>query len=324
MGRVAKVEVSVIVPMKNAGPFICAALKSLLIEKRTALEVVVVDDGSTDDSAGLVQSFDDARIKLVQGPQRGVAACMNRGLAAASGDLLMRCDADDLYVPGRIARQANWLQENPQYGAVCGSYSMISATARLVAEFGTANDAGDLDIEAELRQGLTRTSLCTFAWRQSVLGDDNKFREYFESAEDIDFQLRLGQHCKVRYQTGRAYRYRLHDASITHSQGSSRRVFFEQTAREFQQERLAAGSDALERGCPPSPPANNVDARMSVGEQAQGHHIGRSWWELSEGRRLSACIAGLEAVRVAPFRRAGWISLFKLLARSMTGSMHLR
>ncbi len=117
--------VSVIVPMRNAERHVRDTLVSILRERQTSIEVVVVDDCSTDASLERVREISDARVRVLQGPGRGVAACVNAGLDAARGAILMRCDADDLYPEGRIDQQVRWLQEHPHFDAVCGAFSTL-------------------------------------------------------------------------------------------------------------------------------------------------------------------------------------------------------
>ncbi len=69
--------VSVVMPMRNAAPFVEGALRSVLAEDQIKLEVVVVNDGSTDGSADVVRSLNDPRIVLIDGPCAGIAACLN-------------------------------------------------------------------------------------------------------------------------------------------------------------------------------------------------------------------------------------------------------
>src|SRR5688572_28275653 len=126
--------VSVIMPMRNARPFVADAVRSVLAQNSVELEIIVVDDGSTDGSGDIVRGMTDPRVRMVQGPEKGIAAAFNTGLAAARGDLLARCDADDFYPAGRLSWQVAALEKLPEYGAVCGYYSTIDPRGRLVAE----------------------------------------------------------------------------------------------------------------------------------------------------------------------------------------------
>src|SRR6266850_4685025 len=115
--------VSIVVPMHNAEEYISRTLVSLLADTQIPMEVIVVNDKSTDASLARVLEFSDERMRVIDGPGRGAPAAMNAGVAAARGAVLMCCDADDLYPEKRIRQQVAWLNANPEYAAVCGSFS---------------------------------------------------------------------------------------------------------------------------------------------------------------------------------------------------------
>ena len=255
---------------------------------------------------------------MVDGPRKGISACLNAGIAAARGEIIMRCDADDLYPPGRILRQVSWLIDHPLQDAVGGAFSTIDPTGRLVAKVGKRNVPHFEQIEGELARGVTRTHLCTFAIRRRVFDRIGGFREYFETAEDRDFQLRMGEACRVGYQPVDCYLYRLHGTSITHSRSNERRHFFDDTAVAFQEERRASGSDALMRGEPPVPPANDANkASTTVGMHLHHMLVGQSWRDLREGQSRRAVARSWRALWAHPFYLSGWLNFVKILSRAM-------
>lgn len=301
------VQVSILVPMRNAEAFVRQALDSLLAERELALEVIVVDDASSDRSCAVVREVADPRLRLIAGAQRGIAHTLNVGLAAARGDVVMRCDADDFYPRGRLADQLAWLNAHPAYGAVCGSYSTVDHDGRIVAHL-LKEGATDVDIEEDLRSGVTRTSLCTFAIRRRELERIDGFRAYFESSSDIDFQLRLGELTQVRWRPTNSYFYRLHENSITHSQVAARREFFERTARMFSDQRRASGIDDLMRGTPPDPPAARGNSSTAA-RHVQGMLVGEAWRSWHAGKHKAAWQTMQRAIWVEAWRWAPWRSL---------------
>lgn len=302
--------VSVIVPMHNAEAFISATLASILQERDISMEVVVVNDGSTDASLERVREIDDGRLQVIDGPCQGVAAAMNAGLNAACGEIIMRCDADDLYPRQRIPWQVDWLTKHPEFGAVCSGFSTINKRGHLIAQLCCEKDAEE--ITEELRNGITRTSFCTFAVRAELLRTVGGFRQYFHTAEDIDLQLRLGEVDRIWYVPSIQYYYRLHDNSLTHTQTNLEREFFESLARDFQRQRLIQGSDDLQRGCPPAPPQGSTKVMKSA-KHIQGLLISRAWQEHQAGHKLRAIVIGLRSVVVQPHNLAGWRSLLALI-----------
>lgn len=305
-------QVSVLMPMRDAGHHVQEALESVLVESVVPLEVVVIDDGSRDDSPGIVRSFADPRIKMIPGPQQGIAAAFNVGLEEAEGEVLMRCDSDDRYVPGRIRDQVEWLRSHQDYGAVCGSFSTIDHRGRLLAELETGKV--DLEITSEMQEGTTRTHLCTFAVRTRLLHALGGCRPYFVTAEDIDLQLRLAAITRVWYRAQPAYEYRLHERSVTHSQPNARRLFFENTARAFAAQRRETTMDDLERGCPPAVPAGEGESAAAAVHQA-GMLMGQAWREHARGDRWQAVRTGWRACRARPMSLQSWKSLAALILK---------
>ncbi len=310
--------VTVVMPMRNAKDYVAAAAASVLQTRDVPLELVVVDDGSSDASRARVEALGDPRVRVIDGPRRGIAACMNAGLDAARGAIVMRCDADDLYPPGRIADQAAWLAARPAHAAVCGPFSTIDARGRLVARLWSGSAADEEDISAELKAGTTRTHLCCYAVRAAALARTGlRFREYFETAEDIDFALRLGGIGPVGFRARDTYLYRLHESSATHTQREARRVFFEEAAREFGRERAARGTDALMDGAPPAPPAGSDSRPSAAALQIQGMLIGGAWRALASGRRREALATAWRAVATRPRVAGSWVQLAKIALRSV-------
>jgi glycosyltransferase involved in cell wall biosynthesis len=306
-------RVSIVIPMRNAESFVAQTLKSVLCEKEVPLEVVVVNDRSTDKSVEAVLSVRDERVRVLDGPGAGIAACINVGISAAKGEILMRCDADDLYPPQRIKKQLAWLDENSDYDAVCGGFTMLDKDGRLSVELPAGQV--DEDITKELRSGETRTHLCTFAFRRSVIDRVGQFRPYFETAEDIDFQLRLSDVANVMYLPELFYLYRVHDDSITHTQGNSRREFFENSAREFQAQRRSVGLDDIQQGVSKQPPGLFLDLPRSADEQLQGILIGAAWREHARGKTLRAIWLGCQAIKKSPLDFSNWVSFLALVIK---------
>lgn len=307
--------VSVIVPLYNAERYIAKALRSLLQEHSISLEVIVIDDGSTDHSLNEVRTIHDDRLRIVLNQGKGIASALNTGLSAAQGQIIMRCDADDLYCGDRLQVQTNWLLQNPDFAAVCSNYMAIDSKGSFVVQFHCGNKSEE--ITHELCNGITRTHFCTYAVRTEVLRNLGGFRPYFATAEDIDFQLRLGEQGRVWYLPVNCYQYRIHHHSITHTQSSTQREFFDFIAREFQQQRQTLGKDDLQHNCPPPPPERKDKAPFSAALHIQGFLLGRAWEEFKAGKLRRAVRTGIWAALAAPTNRSAWHSLLALGVRAV-------
>jgi len=117
--------VSVVIPAYNSAAYLSRAIESALGQRypQDRLEVIIVDDGSSDDSPAIAEGYADrnARVLALRQANAGPAAARNRGIAAAGGELIAFLDSDDAWEPTKLARQAALFQADPQLGLVhCG------------------------------------------------------------------------------------------------------------------------------------------------------------------------------------------------------------
>ena len=114
--------ISVVMPVRNAAPFVADAVSSIQAQSYRHLELVVVDNESDDDSAAIVGALAarDSRIRLITGVPRGIAGALNAGVDLARGELIARMDADDIAVPERLAVQLQWMRRTGV--EICGGW----------------------------------------------------------------------------------------------------------------------------------------------------------------------------------------------------------
>ncbi|MCR4681974.1 MAG: glycosyltransferase [Clostridiales bacterium] len=105
------IGVSVVIPVYNCSVYIGKAIESVLSQTQKPLEIIVADDGSDDGSAAVAASFPGVRV--VSLPHRGVSAARNGGIAASSGEWIAFLDADDVWHPEKLEKQARYLEEHP-------------------------------------------------------------------------------------------------------------------------------------------------------------------------------------------------------------------
>ncbi len=307
-------RVSVIMPMRNAAPFVVAAIRSVLAQETSvAFEIVVVNDGSTDGSEDAVRSVAAPQIRVVQGGGRGEAAAVNLAIENSRGEIVMRCDADDLWPPDRMEWQTAFLAGHPEFCAVAGS--MWATDDRGTDRHALGADGASGEITSELLAGATRTSLCAFAVRRDVLVRSGGCRVFFRTAPDIDLQLRLAQFGRVWFEARRCYVYRIHDASVTHTQSVSLRDEYERIARELAAERAVLGTDRLMRGEKIELTGATTGAPASAAEEVVGHLVGAAWKAHEAGDRLRAVALGWKALRRDFLRARSWRSLLALVCK---------
>ena len=120
-------RVSVIIPAYNAGRTIDAALQSVFAQTFRSFEIIVVDDGSTDDTADRVEAW-GSRVMLHRQKNAGPAAARNRAIASARGEFLAFLDADDVWLPTKLARQVSYFERYPETGLLHGDAATTAAT----------------------------------------------------------------------------------------------------------------------------------------------------------------------------------------------------
>jgi glycosyltransferase involved in cell wall biosynthesis len=114
-------RVSVLMPVYNAGPYLAEAIDSILAQTFSDFEFLIIDDGSTDGSGEIIQSYDDPRIRYLRNERNlGLVDTLNRGIELARGPYIARMDADDISLPERFERQIDFMDAHPDLGA-CGT-----------------------------------------------------------------------------------------------------------------------------------------------------------------------------------------------------------
>lgn len=111
--------ISVVMPVYNSEKFLNEAITSILNQTYPFFELIIVNDGSTDNSAKIISSYKDSRIKVIKNAiNKGLTKSLNRGFSAANGKYIARMDADDWSHPKRLEKQVTFMENNPDYGIV--------------------------------------------------------------------------------------------------------------------------------------------------------------------------------------------------------------
>ncbi len=120
-------RVSVIMPVYNAAPYLRASLESILNQDYEDIELIAVNDGSSDASGEILNSYKDPRIRVIHQSNAGVANALNVALGHARGEYIARQDADDVSLPNRVGESVRFLDQNPAYGLVGAWAEVIGA-----------------------------------------------------------------------------------------------------------------------------------------------------------------------------------------------------
>jgi glycosyltransferase involved in cell wall biosynthesis len=304
---------TVVIPCYNAKRWISATLKSVLAQTWRELEIIVVDDGSSDGSADLVRSQFPS-VTLIQQVNRGVAAARNKGIANATGDWIAFIDADDIWLPGKLETQWRLLSTQSHARMAYTAWYVWHCTApeptKGFVERLELENCGESSrwsgpsgwIYPELLEDCCVWTSTVIAHR-SLFDEIGVFDEKLPIGEDYDLWLRASRVTPILRVPAPLALYRMHPNSITKSA----------PAINFQAMVL---SRAIEHWGLDSPDGRRTDERVVA------RALGRIWRDfagahLAAGNLALARHGGLMALRNDWRQRQGW----KLLARTILASL---
>jgi len=207
-------RVSVIVPTYNCDRYVAQAVASVLNQTDVEFEVLVIDDGSIDQTRSVLQPYGD-RIRYIYQENQGVAVARNHGLQLAQGEFVAFLDADDWFLPHKLAAQIEVFEADPELGIVHSGWHRVSAGGHLIMDIEPWQTIPTLDLEAWLQWKPVLPSAMMF--RRSWLIQADGFDPRFPPAEDTDLVLRLAlMGCKAQWLHQITTCYRQHDSSAMH------------------------------------------------------------------------------------------------------------
>ncbi|WP_161792439.1 glycosyltransferase family 2 protein [Croceibacterium mercuriale] len=219
-------HVTVVIPAWNMGRYVARSIASALAQTWPALDVLVVDDGSTDDTRAIAEAIAarDSRVTVHSFPNGGVARARNRGTELATGTWVAFLDADDLWHPTKIEKQLTALQTHPPEEGWVGCYAlfrMVDDHDRVIASGYGAGKRGSFFYDHLLVNHVGNGS-SLLVLREAALAVGGFDPSYAEAriggSEDFDFQLRLLMRYKLEYVPEYLVGYRLHAAQMSADQ----------------------------------------------------------------------------------------------------------
>jgi glycosyltransferase involved in cell wall biosynthesis len=202
------------VPIYNGERHLGETIDSFLSQSFRNFELLAIDDGSTDASSKVVQSFKDDRIRLIRKENGGLCDTLNLGIREAKSQFIARSDQDDISAPQRLERQLEVMSENPD------AVGLFSYNSKVGSRHSWSN-ADKLSMTgAHLREYEPTKDGCllcsTMLAKASVLKSIGGFRQPYYPADDFDLELRLAQAGKVMVLQEPLVAYRLHPAANTY------------------------------------------------------------------------------------------------------------
>ena len=208
-------KVSVVVPCYNSGRHIAQTLDSILSQTHEDIEVIVVDDGSTDATPAIVQGLPDERIHYVRKENSGVSEARNLGLSKAGGSFVAFVDSDDLLTSDFLELRVRFLDSHTDFQGCCGAVSLIDEDGQsLPGEFQGAQDVEDV----LLFRPFTITCPSNYLFRRNLLRQwGARFNSRLSSTADRYFLLDVLKRGRIGYvDRGGALIYRYCSGSMSH------------------------------------------------------------------------------------------------------------
>ncbi len=286
--------VSVILPTHNRLVFLREAIASVLQQDYANLELIIIDDGSTDGTQTAMFSFHHPRVHYHALRNRGPAGARNAGLRLARGSLVAFLDSDDLWEEHKISLQVRQFQQQPQLGMLATNFKYVDSGKHAVSDpakpygYQIKDFIGDiLDIEFPM-------ATSTMMVRRAVFDKVGMFDETLRISEDLDLWIRIGLTFPVAYLDQVLVSIRLHDEHLMRS--TPRHQVWMDSARVLENHRAAIGARV---------PA--LDAKLAR------FHAHAANLALLSGHRPIAVKAFLMALRCQPLASRSYKDLLRCL-----------
>jgi glycosyltransferase involved in cell wall biosynthesis len=203
-------EVSVLMCVYNDAPYLRESIDSVLSQDFSDFEFIIVDDGSTDETPAILDSYTDARIVRLLNPEnRGLTISLKRGMERASGRYVARIDANDIAAPGRLTRQVEFLEAHPEVGVLSGDMLSMDVDGVFREEAPSMYSTGaSHEYLCWLLLWTNPIAHITVMMRKSVFDEHHiNYVPEFNRAEDYELWATLAQHTQL-LRLSEVYAYR--------------------------------------------------------------------------------------------------------------------
>lgn len=219
-------RVSVIIPTYNGDRYLSQAIDSVLSQTYSNYEIIIVDDGSTDNTPNIIQHFVEIHnnpsvIHYITQSNQGVAAARNRGIQEARGEFIALLDQDDVFLPEKLGHQVACFDANPNVAIVNSGWRLIDQNNYHISDIEPWHNLPDLTLETWIKRTPILPSSLMFrreSWQQ-VGG----FNSQFNGVDDVDFIWRLAsQEYAAIWLPEITVNYRQHEQTVSHQKARER------------------------------------------------------------------------------------------------------
>lgn len=228
--------ISVILPVYNGAKFIKECIASVLNQSYENIELVIVDDGSTDNSIECIESFNDPRIKLYKNDcNLGLVHSLNNAIKYSKGILIARIDQDDVMISERLALQVGFLTKYPNIGVIGSNFSAIDSAGIFKYKSKLPGSSNRIDMNIVLHGDPSVGHPFVLTWRKYIdlVGGYNEAYNK-SSMEDVDLWFRMRQKGVVFSNLEQCLtKYRIHEAQMTKNKTSLMSIHYEESLANF-------------------------------------------------------------------------------------------
>jgi glycosyltransferase involved in cell wall biosynthesis len=193
------VKISVIIPTYNYGEFICDSIESVINQTYKDFEIIVVDDGSTDNTPEVVKKYKD-RVSYIYKENEGPSSARNYGIKNAKGEYLCFLDSDDIFLPEKLELQAKYMEDHrdDNIGLIYSDYYCVSRKLKIIDYYESIGFSSQIEaIKYLFNYNYINTS--TVMIPKTCIDRIGIFNEKYRYLEDYDLWLRLGCNYKFLY-----------------------------------------------------------------------------------------------------------------------------
>lgn len=211
--------ISVIMPVYNNETYVSKAIESVLNQTIKDLELIIINDGSTDNTESVIKNYNDDRIKYYYQKNSGPGAARNYGMSLSKGEFIAFIDSDDMYKPNKLEEQLYFLSNNSQYSLVYCEAEVIDSDGNYVADVKSdSNYTIKEDMHAFMLFRQVIPVLPAIMIRRESYDAGFKYDESLFRGDDYDFVLKLSEKFNFYYLPLNLYKYRRHTKNITNEQ----------------------------------------------------------------------------------------------------------
>jgi glycosyltransferase involved in cell wall biosynthesis len=282
-----KPKISVLMPVYNAEKHLVQAIESVLNQTFRDFELIMLDDGSTDNSLEIIKYYAsiDHRCKIYSRQNKGIILSRNELIGHAKAEIVANMDADDICLPLRLEKQYEYLQLHPECVVVTSPVTLIDDDGLTISKYWNHLTHEEID-QGNLAGGGAFICNPASTIRKAALIKAGEYRLGFECAEDIDLFLRIAELGRIGVVPEVLFKYRQHLSSVGYAKSK----------KQFDSMRLAVNEARLRRNMP----------LLEVSDISWEYDLSDvyakwGWWALNEGNLKTARKYGFKLLKSNPF-----------------------